>query len=771
SQEMGRRSASSSAKHPSTLSETIDDFLESTPSKPKEEFLSGLEKLVDQHCSPKGSETAGTSGPESKNTVDASFREHVVSKLAEAQEDANADDSSVQRALDLISGSLFAAEAGYCSGSLPSVLISDLFDMLPVEACEQLFHVLDSNVQHWKKPAVFTANKNNLLRLCNDLLRRLSRCQNTVFCGRILLFLARFFPLSERSGLNVIGEFNLENVTAYGSQTGICDSNEDLKSLLAETTSSASTSGTAAQSDKFGGRKPVEYNMYCKFWSLQDFFRNPNQCYGKVPWKTFTMVGFLLSSLVKFKAGCCSPLCSEFPFPFWQHTSETLDALSGSQWDGMTAVGSSKPSAPSTSSGTTKNQPVSSSSTTTTGQFFPKYLTNQKLLDLQLSDTNFRRYILVQFLILFQYLSASVKFKNEKQMLSEEQFKWIAATTERVRTLIEKSGHDGPEFLQTVQRILKREETWNAWKNEGCPATKKPVAMKREATEAESSESAVSPPKRRRQLGMQVMRMMRAGKYAVGNIPLTRLWNQCPDNDTACRSAERNFTPSLEEYFGEAISQLNSPGLDPKLKKVNDPNYGWRALRLLSRMTQHFFTPTTSAIIKLPDYLEMMIRKIAKDIEASKAHTVNLLASGEKGVAAKEEGGVAAESPARSATPEDLSDDLDQEGADHFAEAAAEGEDEKKGRDERLVTEKMASEIAPKLGESWTKLAKRLGFKQDEIEWFESEGKADVAEQARLMLKNWVTNEGEMATVSDLKYWMEADGLEGAIQEFLAEED
>ena len=48
-----------------------------------------------------------------------------------------------------------------------------------------------------------------------DLLRRLSRSQNTVFCGRILLFLARFFPFSERSGLNLVSEFNLENVTTF----------------------------------------------------------------------------------------------------------------------------------------------------------------------------------------------------------------------------------------------------------------------------------------------------------------------------------------------------------------------------------------------------------------------------------------------------------------------------------------------------------------------------------------------------------------------------
>ncbi len=48
------------------------------------------------------------------------------------------------------------------------------------------------------------------------MLRRLSRSQNTVFCGRILLFLAKFFPFSERSGLNVVSEFNLDNFTTFG---------------------------------------------------------------------------------------------------------------------------------------------------------------------------------------------------------------------------------------------------------------------------------------------------------------------------------------------------------------------------------------------------------------------------------------------------------------------------------------------------------------------------------------------------------------------------
>jgi len=52
-----------------------------------------------------------------------------------------------------------------------------------------------------------------LLRSCNELLRRLSKAKNTVFCGKILMFLAKVFPLSERSGVNVKSAFNLTNVT------------------------------------------------------------------------------------------------------------------------------------------------------------------------------------------------------------------------------------------------------------------------------------------------------------------------------------------------------------------------------------------------------------------------------------------------------------------------------------------------------------------------------------------------------------------------------
>lgn len=42
--------------------------------------------------------------------------------------------------------------------------------------------------------------------MCNALLRRLSKTHNSVFCGKILVFLSFTFALSERSAVNLMGK-------------------------------------------------------------------------------------------------------------------------------------------------------------------------------------------------------------------------------------------------------------------------------------------------------------------------------------------------------------------------------------------------------------------------------------------------------------------------------------------------------------------------------------------------------------------------------------
>lgn len=46
----------------------------------------------------------------------------------------------------------------------------------------------------------------------------------------------------------------------------------------------------------------------------------------------------------------------------------------------------------------------------------------------------------------------------------------------------------------------------------------------------------------------------------------------------------RDFLPSLQNYFEEAIEQLApGSGVEEEYRKVNNGEWGWRALRLMSR--------------------------------------------------------------------------------------------------------------------------------------------------------------------------------------------
>lgn len=66
---------------------------------------------------------------------------------------------------------------------------------------------------------LFQINSKNkdlvILRLCNELLRRLSRAEDPVFCGRVYIFMFQSFPLGDKSSVNLRGNFHVENVTTF----------------------------------------------------------------------------------------------------------------------------------------------------------------------------------------------------------------------------------------------------------------------------------------------------------------------------------------------------------------------------------------------------------------------------------------------------------------------------------------------------------------------------------------------------------------------------
>jgi len=390
-------------------------------------------------------------------------------------------------------------------------------------------------------------------------------------------------------------------------------------------------------------------------------------------------------------------------------------------------------------------------------QYFAKYLTSPNLLELQLSDSNFRRYILLQFLIMFQYLDTPVKFKQETQKLSEEQTSWTTEASERVYQLLEATPPDGAAFAKSIRHILKREELWSNWKNEGCPEFRPSSSTPRteevpkdNANGDKKTTSTVSnarPRRLKRSLGDQVREAAKRNKCVIGNNELNRLWNLCPDNMEACRSKDRDFLPTLESYFEEAIEQLD-PSVESQYKRVNEGNFGWRALRLLARRSLHFFTHGNTPITRLPDYLETHVKKLAKDMQvANTAASVKAEPIDEAEVEQMEPetDSAAAE---MDAAPENPEESLKAEEVDDADEA-----DKSEKKPPLLCTLEQLTDLAKRLGSKWKLLAPKLGFRPDEMEYFESEN-AEAELQAKNMFQIWLENDTD-PTPENLLYTLE----------------
>ncbi|XP_042299019.1 THO complex subunit 1-like isoform X2 [Sceloporus undulatus] len=590
---------------------------------------------------------------EKKFTLDQAFRVAVEEEII--------NKAPCENVLAIISLVINGVTEGICTASTPFVLLGDVLDCLPLDQCDRIFTFVEKNVTTWKSNTFYSAGKNYLLRMCNDLLRRLSKSQNTVFCGRIQLFLARLFPLSEKSGLNLQSQFNLENITVFNTS--------EQESTLGQKHVEEREEGMEVEEGEMGDDEastscsiPIDYNLYRKFWSLQDYFRNPVQCYEKISWKTF--LKYSEEVLAVFKS---------YKLDDTQASRKKLEELK------------------------TGGEHV----------YFAKFLTSEKLMDLQLSDSNFRRHILLQYLILFQYLKGQVKFKSSNYILTDEQSLWIEDTTKLVYQLLSENPPDGERFSKMVEHILNTEENWNSWKNEGCPSFVK---------ERPSDSKPIKPFVRKRPAPEDFLGKGPNKKILMGNEELTRLWNLCPDNLEACKSESREYMPTLEEFFEGAIEQADPENMvDKEFKVVNNSNYGWRALRLLARRSPHFFQPTNQQFKSLPEYLENMVIKLAKELPPPSEE----IKTGE---------------------------DEDEEDNDALLKENNESPDVQR---DKLVTGEQIELFANKLGEYWEVLAPNLEMKESDIRQIESDSE-DVKMRAKQLLVTWQDQEGIHATMENL---------------------
>ncbi|XP_071932067.1 THO complex subunit 1 [Coffea arabica] len=394
----------------------------------------------------------------------------------------------IPRLLDIV---LYLCEKEHIEGGMIFQLLEDLTEMSTMRNCEDIFGYIESKQEILGKPELFARGKLVMLRTCNQLLRRLSKANDVVFCGRIIMFLAHFFPLSERSAVNIKGVFNTSNETKYETEApdGIS----------------------------------IDLNFYKTLWSLQEYFSNPASL-SVTPSKWHKFNSSLMTVLSTFEA---QPLSDD------EGNAINLEDEAAN--------------------------------------FSIKYLTSPKLMGLELKDPNFRRHILVQCLILFDYLKAPGK--NDKDLPSETMKEEIKNCEERVKKLLDMTPPRGKEFLKSIEHILERERNWVWWKRDGCPPFEK------QPLEKKLTQDGV---KKRRP------------RWRLGNKELSQLWKWADQNPNALTDPQRVRTPAISEYWKPLAEDMDeSAGIEAEYHHKNNRVYCWKGLRFSARQDLEGFSRFT----------------------------------------------------------------------------------------------------------------------------------------------------------------------------------
>ncbi|KAK9266296.1 hypothetical protein L1049_001818 [Liquidambar formosana] len=267
----------------------------------------------------------------------------------------------------------------------------------------------------------------------------------------------------------------------------------------------------------------VDFNFYKTLWSLQEYFCNPASItLAPVKWQKFT--SSLMVVLNTFEA---QPLSDE------EGNANNLEEEAAT--------------------------------------FSIKYLTSSKLMGLELKDPSFRRHILVQCLILFDYLKAPGK--NDKDSPSESMKEEIKSCEDHVKKMLEMTPPKGKDFLRQVEHILEREKNWVWWKRDGCPPfEKQPVEKK----------AALDGAKKRRP------------RWRLGNKELSQLWKWADQNPSALTDPQRVCTPVVTEYWKPLAEDMDaSAGIEAEYHHKSNRVYCWKGLRFSARQDLDGFSRFT----------------------------------------------------------------------------------------------------------------------------------------------------------------------------------
>ncbi|KAL8661937.1 MAG: hypothetical protein Q9202_005138 [Teloschistes flavicans] len=513
-------------------------------------------------------------------------------------------DPSFGQIWDLLDVVLVLSDIPLCEPGLVFWLVEELLDSQTIDGCRIVFDYLDSRRERLTAKN-FKQKQLIILRACNELLRRLSRAEDTVFCGRVFIFMFQSFPLGDRSSVNLRGEYHVENVTVFekapvkdedelGSVMDVdqqpdaveeeklpvvdppkaAEANKDTQTLQpAETTTTKTVKFDAPdenpkESQPESQPEPDPEILYPIFWYLQDVFSQPIRLFEARFFSSFK--SGLELTLRKFKAvqqhqqsRGTSKTPFEAPRPLKRKRADT--DLSDQQQD------------------------LASS-------FNPRYLTSRDLFSLELSDLAFRRHILVQALILIDFLlslapKAKKKLENTSNKsvlyaytLPDEDIAWATTMRTEIATYLQQ-GQEGKFYYRMVDTVLSRDKNWVHWKAEGCPLMRQPPISAPSFLESQRGALKASASRRIR-------------PSPLGSLDLAFLSNTGDEGQAMglekLKEKGRYELPRVEDFKGPIMEDEFDADMAREEKEkeevgVRKASKMWRALRIASKSKLNLF--------------------------------------------------------------------------------------------------------------------------------------------------------------------------------------
>ena len=408
-------------------------------------------------------------------------------------------------------------------------LLRDLAEEASLTVCEKLFQYIET-----KQPGVMTekGNRTKFLQMSNNLLRRLSREDNPGMCGRLLILVAKLLPLSERSGVNLTGGFDVANTTDF------VELEEGAK-------------------DESG--RPIDVDLYNSLWRVQGLLSNPPLILIEKHWTSFQ------SSLKRVFSG----------FDRTSAKQEDGRDLSSNAYDSQSLKYSTSPNL----------LQLQLQDTTFKCEYLFQVLlvlnhlkietpTRKPPLNQSAADRSLRQRQLDDLPKLESLAKACLsKFAppetfNLIKIFIQREKHWIL--WKKVGKRVDPAAGSGPgDAVKTLK----------------CPPFEKEarpedLEMFRESKPSASKGAPGGPFKRKR----AAMVGFRKNQVKLGNEALDRLWNISQDNYECLDFEDQEKVPKMEDLVQRVVTQAQADsGVDESEKLANDKLYCWRVKRLLAQ--------------------------------------------------------------------------------------------------------------------------------------------------------------------------------------------